>query len=75
MPPFVFAVLFIPSFNGLSSFLCLQWVLFLFDAGCSDVGIRDKRILCLLHKILQLVLTVAYGGGDFSIKMRSLFQI
>ena len=52
-------------------FLCLQWVLSLFDAGGS-LGIKDEIILCLLHKILWLMFSSPWL---FFIKTRSLFQI
>ena len=51
-------------------FLCLQWVLFLFDAGCS-LGIKDEIILYLLHKILWLMF---HSPWLFFIQTRSLFQ-
>ena len=52
-------------------FLCLQWVLSLFDAGGS-LGIKDEIILCLLHKILWLMFSCPWL---LFIKTRSLFQI
>ena len=52
-------------------FLCLQWVLFLFEAGCS-LGIKDEIILYLPHKILWLMFSSPWL---FFIKMRSLCQI
>ena len=52
-------------------FLCLQWVLSLFDAGGS-LGIKDEIILCLLHKILWLMFSCPWL---LFIKTRSLFRI
>ena len=72
VPAFVFALLlFIPSFHVLNRFLCLQWVLFLFEAGCS-LSIKDEIILYLPHKILWLMFSSPWL---FFIKTRSLCQI